>query len=126
MEYSLRLTQPETMTKRFNMAKVAPAAYEAMSALDHYLETTSIAPLTREMIKIRVSQINGCAWCINMHTRDARKLDETEQRIFLLSAWREAGDIFSEEERLILAIAEEVTLIHKHGLSDELYDRAIS
>lgn len=110
---------------RFNMGKVQPEAYKAMNALDKYMSTSQIEPLHREMIKIRASQINGCAYCVNQHARDARKLGETEQRVYLMSVWREAGNIFSEEEQLILAITEEVTLIHKHGLSDDLYQKAI-
>jgi AhpD family alkylhydroperoxidase len=108
------------------MGKVQPDAYKAMSALDAYIKTTDIALLHREMIKIRASQINGCAYCVNKHTQDARKLGETEQRIYLMSVWREAPNVFSEEEQLILAITEEITLIHQHGLSDELYDKAIA
>jgi AhpD family alkylhydroperoxidase len=114
------------MSTRLLMGKVQPDAYKAMSALDAYIKTTDIDLLHREMIKIRASQINGCAYCVNKHTQDARKLGETEQRIYLMSVWREAPNVFSEEEQLILAITEEITLIHQHGLSDELYDKAIA
>ncbi|WP_313533349.1 carboxymuconolactone decarboxylase family protein [Sphingobacterium athyrii] len=75
------------------------------------------------MIKIRASQINGCAFCINMHTSDALKQGETAQRIFLLNAWKETG-LFTEEEKTILAITEEVTLISQNGLSEETYRQA--
>jgi AhpD family alkylhydroperoxidase len=114
------------MKARLNMAAVQPEAYKAMNALDKFVAASEIGRLQREMIKIRASQINGCAYCVNHHTRDARKLGETEQRIYLMSVWREAGDIFTEEEQLLLAITEEITLIHQHGLSDELYDKAIT
>lgn len=107
------------------MGKVQPDAYKAMNALDMYIRTTAIDPLHREMIRIRASQINGCAYCVNLHTRDARKLGETEQRIYLVSAWHEAPNVFSEEEQLILAITEEITLISEQGLSDHLYNKAI-
>jgi len=113
------------MSTRFLMGKVQPEAYKAMNALDTYIKTTAVDPLQREMIKIRASQINGCAYCVNQHTRDARKLGETEQRIFLMSVWHEAPNVFSEEEQLILAITDEITLISDQGLSDELYDKAI-
>jgi len=113
------------MSKRFLMGKVQPEAYKAMFGLDAYINQTSIDKIHREMIKIRASQINGCAYCVNHHTRDARKLGETEQRIYLLSIWREAGELFTEEEQLYLAMTEEITLIHQHGLSDELYEKAI-
>jgi AhpD family alkylhydroperoxidase len=113
------------MQTRFNMGKVQPEAYKAMNALDKYVSTTTIGNLQREMIRIRASQINGCAYCVNEHTADARKLGETEQRIYLMSVWREAPSVFTEEEQLILGMTEEITMIHKHGLSDELYQKAI-
>src|SRR5664279_2087544 len=108
------------MRNRLNMAKTQPEAYKALSALDKFVNATEIAPLQKEMIKTRASQINGCAYCVNHHTHDARKLGETEQRIYLISVWREASNVFNDEERLLLAITEEITLIHQHGLSDIL------
>jgi len=113
------------MENRFKMRDVQPAAYHPLLELSKYVETTAIAPLHREMIKIRASQINGCAYCINAHTKDARKLGETEQRIYLLSAWRESPQ-FTEEERVMLEMTEEITLIHQHGLSQEVYQKAIA
>ena len=113
------------MISRFKMGKVQPDAYKAMSALDKYVGESAISKLQREMIKIRASQINGCAYCVNNHTRSARALGETEQRIYLMSVWRESGNIFSEEEKLLLEMTEEITLIHKAGLSDRLYGKAI-
>ena len=108
------------------MGKVQPAAYKAMNELDKYVATSSVPPLHRELIKIRASQINGCAYCVNHHTRDARKLGETEQRLYLTSVWREASNIFTEEEQLLLEMTEEITLIHQHGLSDVLYEKSMS
>jgi AhpD family alkylhydroperoxidase len=113
------------MQTRFLMGKVQPDAYRAMGALDKYVNASSINPLHREMIKIRASQMNGCAYCVNHHTRDARKLGETEQRIYLMSVWREAGSLFSDEEQILLEMTEEITLIHQHGLHDTLYEKAI-
>jgi AhpD family alkylhydroperoxidase len=113
------------MQTRFNMGKTQPEAYKAMNALDKYIKTTGIGALQNEMIRIRASQINGCAYCVNEHTRDAREKGETEQRIYLMSVWREAGALFTEEEQLLLAMTEEITLIHQHGLSDDLYEKAI-
>jgi AhpD family alkylhydroperoxidase len=110
---------------RFNMAKVQPDAYKAMGALSKYIAESNIDRLHQELIRIRASQINGCAYCVNHHAKDARKLGETEQRIYLISVWREAKNLFSEEEQLLLAITEEITLIHQNGLSDELYDKAM-
>ncbi|SDG04027.1 carboxymuconolactone decarboxylase family protein [Chitinophaga filiformis] len=111
------------METRLVMEKVEPEAYKAMFAMEKYLRTTDIAPLHKELIKIRASQINGCAYCIDMHTKDARKLGETEQRIYALNAWRETP-FFSQEERAILALTEEVTLI-SHHVSDATYNTAI-
>ncbi|SJZ32003.1 carboxymuconolactone decarboxylase family protein [Sediminibacterium ginsengisoli] len=113
------------MQKRFNIKEVAPNALKAMIGLEMYLSTASISRTTKELIKIRASQINGCAFCINIHTQDAIKNGETNQRIFLLNAWRETEDIFTEEEKIVLAITEEMTLIHQKGLSDETYSNAL-
>jgi AhpD family alkylhydroperoxidase len=113
------------MRTRINFKIVQPAAYDAMDALDKFVEGSSINRLHRELIKIRASQINGCAYCVDAHSHDALKLGESLQRIFLVSAWKEAGDLFSEEERLILAMTEEITLIHQEGLSDPTYEKAI-
>lgn len=110
------------METRVNILQTEPEAYKAMMGLEKYISSTSLTPIHKELIKIRASQINGCAFCINMHTRDARKLGETEQRIYLLNAWRETT-LYTEEEQAILAITEEVTLIQKH-LSKVTYDNA--
>lgn len=114
------------MNARFKMGKIQPEAYKAMNALDKYIGESSLDRLQKEMIKIRASQINGCAYCVNSHTKAARSLGETEQRIYLMSVWREAGTIFSEEEKLILEMTEEITLIHQHGLSEGLYENSIA
>jgi AhpD family alkylhydroperoxidase len=111
------------MEKRININEIEPQAYKAMYALEGYLATTQLSHTQKELIKIRASQINGCAFCIDMHTKDALKYGETTQRIFLLNAWRETN-LFTEEEKVILAITEEITLIHNHGLSDETYKKA--
>jgi AhpD family alkylhydroperoxidase len=113
------------MEQRFKMRDVQPAAYKPLIELDNYIAATSLTPLQREMIKIRASQINGCAYCVNKHSKDARKQGETEQRIFLLPVWRESPQ-FNEEERLILEMTEEITLLHQHGLSEPVYQRAIA
>lgn len=114
------------MGNRFKMGKVQPAAYKAMDALDTYIGSTGIDQRIQELIRIRASQINGCAYCVAYHSADARKAGETEQRLYLISVWREAPNVFTDEEQLILEITEEITLIHKHGLSDVLYDKAIA
>lgn len=110
------------MSDRINILKNEPEAYKAMKTLENYIATSKVTPIQKELIKIRASQINGCAYCINMHARDARKIGETEQRIYLLNAWRETS-LFTEEEKAILALTEEVTLI-ANGVSDDTYQQA--
>lgn len=100
-----------------------PEAYHAMGALEKYAASTPVSKIQKELIKIRASQINSCAYCIQMHTADARKAGETEQRIYALSAWQESP-LFSDEERVLLAMTEEITLIADKGLSEETYQAA--
>ncbi len=111
------------MEKRIKIDEIEPGAYKAMIGLESYLGTSQLSKTHKELIKIRASQINGCAFCIDMHTKDALKSGETNQRIFLLNAWKET-DLFTEEEKVLLAITEEVTLIHRKGLTNETYNRA--
>ena len=111
------------MQNRINIQKLEPQAYKIMFALENYLQTSDLLKRHLELIKIRASQINGCAFCIDMHTKDAIKVGETTQRIFLLNAWKEST-IYSEEEKIILAMTEEITLINQNGLSDEVYAKA--
>jgi AhpD family alkylhydroperoxidase len=94
-----------------------------MFDMENYLFTSKLSKTHWELIKIRASQINGCAFCINLHTSDALKQGETAQRIFLLDAWEET-ELFTEEERTILAMTEEITLISQNGLTDETYRKA--
>lgn len=112
------------MSTRFNMAEINAAAYQAGIGMEKALQNSFLTPVQKELIKIRASQINGCAFCLDMHTKDALKYGETPQRIFLLNAWKDARELYSEEEQLILAIAEEVTLISEKGLSEETYRKA--
>ncbi|PSL45716.1 AhpD family alkylhydroperoxidase [Chitinophaga niastensis] len=114
------------MKKRIDFNVVQPKAYDAMDALDRYVNESSIGKLHKELIKIKASQLNGCAYCVDAHTADAQKLGESLQRIFLISAWRESGNIFTEAERLLFQITEEITLISQHGLSEATYEQAIA
>jgi AhpD family alkylhydroperoxidase len=100
---------------------VESAAYRAMLQLERYVRSSGINPTLLELIKIRASQINGCAFCIDMHTKDARLNGETEQRIYALNAWRETP-FFTPQERAVLALTEAVTLIATHLVSDEIYE----
>lgn len=111
------------MSKRVNIKETEPNAYEAMYALENYLKTINLTPIQKALIKIRASQINGCAFCINMHTNEALKAGEKQQRIFLLNAWRETN-LFSREEKALLAMTEEITLIHQQGLTEDTYRKA--
>ncbi|WP_374446302.1 carboxymuconolactone decarboxylase family protein [Epilithonimonas sp.] len=112
------------MSTRFNLAKTDTAAYKAMLGLVTYLQNISLSHTWQELIKIRASQINGCAHCLDLHTRDAVKLGETPQRIYLLNAWREALELYSVEEQIIMEMTEEITLINQKGLSEETYNKA--
>ena len=114
------------MKKRINFNVIQPNAYDAMDALDKFVDESSIDGPHKELIKILASQINGCAYCVDAHSHDALKLGESIQKVLLVSAWREAGNIFSEEERLLFQMTEEITLIHQHGLSDQIYEKAIT
>ncbi len=109
------------LTNRIKISDVTPDGYNAMMALENYIKTTGINPVHREMIKIRASQINGCAYCIDMHTEDARELGESEKRIYALSAWKESP-LFTEEERAILAFTDEMAHISVNGVTEETYN----
>jgi AhpD family alkylhydroperoxidase len=108
------------MSNRTKIDVAEPNGYKALLALEAYIGRTSLTTKHKDLIKIRASQINGCAFCIDMHTKDARKAGETEQRIYALNAWRDT-QFFDEQERAILALTEEVTLIKDH-VSDETYN----
>lgn len=112
----------KTMSKRINIPEVAPEAYKALAHLDHKVASSGLDPIHKELIKIRASQINGCAFCVDMHTRDARNLGESERRIYAISVWRDTP-FFTPEERAILALTEELTLIQQR-VSDETYQQA--
>jgi AhpD family alkylhydroperoxidase len=111
------------VNKRIKLSEVSPEAYEAMIGLESYIAKSGLDKKLYELIKTRASQLNGCAYCINMHTRDAMKLGETPQRLFLLDAWRET-ELYSERERAVLALTEEMTLIAGRHVSDDVYNEA--
>ncbi|MCR2807436.1 carboxymuconolactone decarboxylase family protein [Paenibacillus soyae] len=110
-------------TERVKILNEAPAAYQAMLGLEKFVKSSSLEHSLIELVKTRASQINGCAFCINMHTVDARKAGETEQRLYALSAWRDTP-YFSEKERAALALTEAVTLIANNHVPDSVYDEA--
>ena len=108
------------MQQRIDATTVSPAAYKAVAALQTYVDQSGLDAKLGELIKIRASQINGCAFCLIMHTRDARKLGESDDRMHLLDAWREAP-IFTARERAALAWTEALTLVSKTHVSDDVY-----
>ena len=113
------------MEKRIDIHQLEPGAYNAMFGLEKYLSGMDLAPSLAELIKIRASQINGCAYCLQMHTEEAIKQGETVQRIVALSAWRESP-LFSDQERAVLDLTEEVTGIGEGGLPKACYDAALA
>src|SRR5215831_18787317 len=111
------------MEQRLSYAKVAPRGYRAMEALQDYVDDCGLEPLLLELIKLRASQINGCAYCIDMHTKDARAAGETEQRLYELNAWRETP-FYTDRERAALAWTEAVTLVSETHVPDDVYEEA--
>ena len=107
--------------RRFNYVKVAPGVYESMDALDTYLATCGLEESLMHLVRLRASQINGCAYCIDMHWKDLRALGESEQRLYALDAWRESP-FYSEREQAALAWTEAVTLVATSRISDAAYD----
>jgi len=112
------------MPKRKFLIDADPQAFNIMMGFDRYLAASSLTKTHWELIKIRVSQINGCAYCIDKHSKDSLNAGESMQRIYLLPVWRETS-LFSAEEQAILALAEEMTLIAGRGVSDDVYDNAL-
>jgi AhpD family alkylhydroperoxidase len=105
---------------RISYKAASPGAFKAMLALEHHVHTSGLDSTLIELVKIRASQLNGCAFCLDMHTKDARAAGETEQRIFVLSAWREAP-FYTPRERAALAWTEAVTHLGTNGVPDEIF-----
>ncbi|GAB4406619.1 MAG: hypothetical protein OHK0053_32890 [Microscillaceae bacterium] len=118
-----KLTKNQNHEQRIVIKETDPKAYKAMAELEKYMAGSQLSYAYKELIKIRASQINGCAYCIQIHTQDARKAEESEQRIYALPAWRESP-LFSEEEKALLAVTDEVTRIADKGLTDKTYAMA--
>ena len=111
------------MNQRLNYKQSAPAVFNAMLKLQAVVNASGLDPRLQELVKIRASQVNGCAFCLNMHTQAARKLGEVEQRLYQLDAWRDS-QLYSERERAALAWTEAVTRISHEAVSDTLYQQA--
>jgi len=111
------------MSSRIEYTKVAPGAYRAMVGLEKYLHDCGLEAALLELVRMRASQINGCAFCLDMHSKEARAAGETEQRLYLLNAWREAP-FYNERERAALAWTEALTLVSENHVPDEVYNEA--
>jgi AhpD family alkylhydroperoxidase len=111
------------MQPRIEYDKVAPDGVKAMWRLESYVRRCGLEPALLELLKLRASQINGCAYCIDMHTKDARAHGETEQRLYALTAWQETP-FFNDRERAALAWAEAVTEVAQSHVPDEVYESA--
>ena len=109
------------MSTRIDYNKVAPGAFRAMFGLEKYVHECGLEQSLLHLIKMRASQINGCAYCLDMHSKDARAEGETEQRLYVLNAWREAP-FYTERERAALAWTEALTLIAEDHVPDEIYN----
>ena len=112
------------MPSRASYQKAAPQVFQGMLALTSVVQKSGLAPGLLDLVNQRVSQINGCAYCLDMHSKDLRARGETEQRIYMLSAWREVPDLYNARERAALAWAEAVTRLTDQEVSDEVYDQA--
>ena len=108
------------MKERLDFKKASPDAYKAMAAVESHVRQSGLERALLELVKTRVSQINGCAYCLDMHTKDARANGESEQRLYVLSEWRETT-FYSDRERAALAWNEAVTRISSDAVSDELF-----
>ena len=111
-----------TTTTRIDVEQAAPDLYRAMLRLDAAVGESALDPQLQELLKFRVAQMNGCAYCMDMHSRDAVAGGERPERLYVVAGWREAGDLFDDRERAALAFAEEITEIADHGVSDEVYE----
>ena len=110
------------METRFNIVKAAPGIYHAMRGLEEYLHQCGLEENLLHLVKMRASQINGCAYCLDMHSKDLRAGGESEQRLYTLDAWRECP-WYSERERAALAWTEAVTLVANGHVPDEVYEQ---
>ena len=113
------------MKPRLEYAKIAPGVVRSLAGLDKYLADAGLEGALLDLVKLRASQINGCAYCIDMHSKDARASGETEQRLYALSAWRDAP-YYTDRERAALAWTESVTLIAEQHVSDALFELALA
>ncbi|HKV85784.1 MAG TPA: carboxymuconolactone decarboxylase family protein, partial [Ktedonobacterales bacterium] len=115
--------EPDRMHSRMEYLKVAPGVSQAMSQLERQVRESGLEAPLLDLVKTRASQINGCAFCLDMHTKDARARGESEQRLYALSAWRETP-FYTDRERAALAWTEAVTLVSETHVPDDVYEQA--
>lgn len=116
-------TEQHATAHRLDLASAAPKVFKALIGFDA-ASRAGLDPLLIELVQTRASQINGCAYCLHMHTKDARKRGESEERLYLLATWREAAHFYTAKEQAALALTEAVTLISHDGVPDDVYARA--
>lgn len=109
--------------QRMSVHDVDPEAYKPMLALEKYVHAGTLGEPLLALVKIRASQINGCAWCLDMHYKEARKEQVPQRKLDVIAGWSEAQGVYSERERAALALTEEVTLISVAGVSDAVWDK---
>ena len=114
------------MKTRISIEKIYPKAFHALIALDQTIRESDIDKWHQELIKIRASQLNGCAYCLDKHSQDAIALGANVRKLNVIATWKEALSHFTEEEQQILLLTEEITLIGNHGLSDEVFKKCIT
>ncbi|WP_175670730.1 carboxymuconolactone decarboxylase family protein [Burkholderia ambifaria] len=112
------------MSKRLDYNQIAPAGVKALGGVYGYVMQSGLSPVLVDLVYLRVSQINNCAYCLDMHTRDLLKKGMKVEKLALVQAWREAGNLFDERERAALAWAESVTLVAATGVPDDAYEAA--
>jgi AhpD family alkylhydroperoxidase len=117
-------THQEHIMTRLNWIQASPADFQALLRFSTYVNEAGLDHRLLDLVKLRASQINGCAYCIDMHTKDARAAGETEQRLYLLNAWHEAAHLYSEREQAALALTEAVTRLTNGQVPDAAYDAA--
>ena len=110
-----------SVTQRMSIQNVDAKAYQAVLALEKYVSSGSVDEKLLLLVKIRASQINRCAWCLDMHTTEGRAAGIPQRKLDLIAGWSEAGDLFTDQEQAVLAFAEQVTLISQGGVSDDVW-----
>jgi AhpD family alkylhydroperoxidase len=116
------LSRPPGMS-RLTLNDVAPGAYQAVMGMEIYARKSN-DPQLYELVKLRASMVNGCGFCVDMHATDAQKSGESTRRLFAVSAWREATQLFTAKERAAFALSDAVTKLGEHGVPDDVWDEA--